>query len=69
MIGAPVGIWWLVYHDGAVWPCEIVGPSSWPAHWHVRPLAPAPDAGVERTEPMWNIYDSDYNRPTFQEAP
>jgi len=63
MITPPVGRWWLAYPDGTVWPCEVVHATGWPGVWTVRPIHPAPDAGVERGAPTRAIYDSAFNHP------
>jgi hypothetical protein len=54
--------WWLAYDNGEVWPCEVIGPSL-VGHWHVRPLAPAPDAGTDRIEPTRRVYDNRLQAP------
>lgn len=62
---APVGRWWLAYDDGTVWPCEVIGPSAFPGHWSVRPVAPAPDAGTVRVVRRNSVFDSAANAPTL----
>lgn len=64
----PVGRWWLAYDDGAVWPCDVVGPGGWPGTIRVRPVHPAPDAGTARLVSRRHVYDSAFNHPTFKET-
>lgn len=68
-VPAPVGRWWLTYDDGAVWPCEVLGPTVFfVGHWRVRAVEPAPDAGETRVEPAGRIIDSAGNRPGYPPA-
>jgi hypothetical protein len=57
----PVGRWWLAYDDGAVWPCDVLSVNHFAVT--VRPVHPAPDAGVERAVAPSRVYDSKFNRP------
>jgi hypothetical protein len=65
---APVGSWWLDYGpDEGVWPCDVVrwtpfGVVVVPTH------EAAPGYGTKMTVPMGRVYDSDFNRPKWEEA-
>ena len=48
--------WWLYdYEDGTVWPCNVLSVSMFGAR--VEPVAPAPDAGEQRTVSVSRVLD------------
>lgn len=57
-----VGLWWLTYDNGDVWPCEVIALALWD-RVTVLPVTPAPDAGIQRAVPRRNVIDSAGNHP------